>query len=197
MVGEPVQVEPEGAIFKYDLEATETNDDNYFTIDEDYGQIRVGEVDFPSVIPATIIGPDGDAVPTETAPDMEDPPLDFEGTNTFVLIVTATDTEDENRTAQARVTISLDDLNERPYFDKESREVVAETKMYAESRTNMIVPLAAMEPDGDDLRWEVTGVDAADFMIVDVADIASDGKDRRELALQEPAQLRGACGQGT
>ena len=36
-------------------------------------------------------------------------------------------------------------------------------------------------PDGDDLRWEVTGADAPDFRIVDTEDIASDGKDRVEL----------------
>ena len=182
IVGEPVRAEQEnGVTLKYDLEATESSDNNYFTIDKDYGQIRVSEVDFPSVIPATIIGPDTMAITAEAAPDMEDPMLDFEGTRTFVLIVTATDTEDENRTAQARVTVTLKDLNERPYFDKESREAVAATKMYAETRTNIIVPVAAMEPDGGSLRWEVTGVDAADFEIRDAQDIVGDGKDRVEL----------------
>ena len=177
LVGEPVLAEKETDVtFEYDLDATETNDNNYFTIDN-YGQIRVGEVDFPSAIPATIIGPVSPATP----PGMEDPVLDFEGTNTFVVMVTATDMDNENRTVKARVTIRLNDLNERPYFDKKSREAVEATKNYAESRTNLIVPLAATEPDGDTLRWEVTGVDAADFMIVNAPDIASDGKDRREL----------------
>ena len=167
--------------FIYDLNATETNDHNYFTIDN-YGQIRVGEVEYPSLLPAGMIGPDANADPPETAPTMEDPELDFEGTNTFVLVVRATDMEDAERTpAQARVTVRLKDLNERPYFDKESRLVVEATKTYAETRTNMIVPLAAMEPDGDSLRWEVTGVDAADFEIRDAQDIAGDGKDRVEL----------------
>ena len=176
LVGEPVLAEMEkGVKFKYDLGATETNDNNYFTIDN-YGQIRVGEVEYPSPIPAGIIGHG-----TATPPGMEDPVLDFEGIDTFVLIVTATDMDDENRTAQARVTIRLNDLNERPYFDKESRDMVAHTKMYAETRTNMIVPLAAMEPDGDSLSWEVTGADASSFRIVDATDIAGDGKDRVEL----------------
>ena len=197
LVGEPVRAESEKDVtFKYDLDATETNDNNYFTINENYGQIRVGEVDFPSVIPATIIGPDANAVPEETEPDMEDPALNFEGTNTFVLIVTATDTEDENRTANARVTIRLNDLNERPYFDKESRDAVAETKMYAESRTNIIVPLAAMEPDGDSIRWEVTGVDAVDFKIRDVPDIAGDGKDRVELHFKNQPNFEGPTDRG-
>ena len=173
IVGMPIRAT--GAnVFTYDLESTETNDNSYFTIDENYGQIRVGEVDFPSVIPATIIGPDGDD------PDMEDPALDFEGTNTFVLIVTATDTGDENRTAKTRVTVGLNDLNERPYFDKTSRDAVADPKMYAETRTNMVVPLTATELDGDDLHWEVTGVDAADFEIRGAQDVG-DGKDRVEL----------------
>ena len=181
LVGEPILAEAEmGVTFEYDLEATETNDNNYFTIDN-YGQIRVGEVAFPSVIPPTIIGPDANANPAETAPDMEDPVLDFEGTNTFVVIVTATDMDDDNRTATARVTVRLNDLNERPYFDKESRDAVETPKTYAETRTNMIVPLAATEPDGDSLRWEVTGFDAADFEIRDAQDIAGDGKDRVEL----------------
>ena len=176
LVGEPVLAEMEKDVtFKYDLGSTETNDNNYFTIDK-YGQIRVGEVEYPSPIPAGIIGHG-----TATPPQMEDPVLDFEGINTFVLIVTATDMDDENRTAQARVTIRLNDLNERPYFDKESRDMVAERKMYAEIRTNMIVPLAAMEPDGDSLRWEVTGADASSFRLVDATDIAGDGKDRWEL----------------
>ena len=192
LVGGPVLALAEtGVTFNYDLDATETNDNNYFTINE-YGQIRVGEVAFPSLIPATIIGPVSPAI----APRMEDPALDFEDTNTFVVIVTATDTEDANRTAKARVTVRLNDLNERPYFDKESKDAVATAKMYAEIRTNTIVPLAATEPDGDSLRWEVTGVDATDFMIVDAADIAGDGKDRVELHFKNQPDFENGKGSG-
>ena len=177
LVGKPIRAEDEsGATLEYDLSVTETNDNNYFTIDN-YGQIRVGEVEYPSVLSPGIIGPDTE----ETAPVMEDPELDFEGAKTFALVVRATDIGDENRTARARVTVRLVNLNERPYFDKESRQAVKATKMYAETRTNVIVTLAAMEPDGDSLRWEVAGVDAADFEIRDTQDIASDGKDRVEL----------------
>ena len=57
-------------------------------------------------------------------------------------------------------------------------------------RTNAIVPLAGVEPDGDSLRWEVTGMDADDFMVMQVDDI-NDGKDRVELRFKEPARLRG------
>ena len=182
IVGDPIMTI--GAmLLKYDLDATETNDDAYFTVDN-HGQIRVGEVAFPDVPAAGVMAvPDG-----ATAPVMDDPELDFEGTNAFVLIVTATDTSDDTRKATARVTVRLNDLNERPYFDQESREAVMGDNspiMYAESRSNRVVPLAATEPDGDSLRWEVTGADASAFEIRDVQDIASDGKDRRELHFKE------------
>ena len=183
IVGDPIMAT--GAMpLEYDLDATETNDDAYFTVDN-HGQIRVGEVAFPDVLAAGVMAvPDG-----ATAPVMDDPELDFEGTNAFVLIVTATDTSDDTRKATARVTVRLNDLNERPYFDQESREAVmgANTSpiMYVESRSNRVVPLAATEPDGDSLRWEVTGADASAFEIRDVQDIASDGKDRVELHFKE------------
>ena len=61
----------------------------------------------------------------DNAPAMEDPVLDFEGTNVFRLVVTATDSDDAKRKARADVTIRLTDLNERPYFDKASRDEVA------------------------------------------------------------------------
>ena len=51
---------------------------------------------------------------------------------------------------------------------------------YAESRTNPVVQLAAIEPDGTALRWELTGLDASDFAIEDVEDV-NDGKDRVQL----------------
>ena len=150
------------ATLEYDLNATETNDNNNFTIDK-YGQIRVGEVEYPSPLPAGIIGP-GTAMashygrpgswtsraPTPSLswslgpPIQEDPIPGRPGPG---------------------VTIRLKDLNERPYFDEQSRVAVGAPRLYAETRTNMIVTLAAMQnPTGTILRWEVTGVDAADFM---------------------------------
>ena len=178
LVGEPIPgpSDSDSATYTYDLDATATNDNDFFTIDV-HRQIRVSEVAFPSPIDPNIIGP----VSPATAPEMEDPTLDFETDNSFVLTVRATDTEDDTRTATTRVTVRLKDLNERPYFDKESREAVAEARMYAEVRTNLVVPLAATEPDGDNLRWEVTGTDASSFEIRDASDIVGDGKDRVEL----------------
>ena len=175
IVGAPVvATAEEGTTFGYDLDATTTNDDNFFTIDE-HGQIKVGEISFRTGRAGIIYPADATAVPT-----MEDPVLDYEGSSVFRLVVTATDSEDSKRKATADVTIRLTDLNETPYFDKESRDAVAATIEYAESRVNRVVPLAVTEPDGDSLRWEVAGADAADFEIRDVPDIG-DGKDRREL----------------
>ena len=194
IVGGPVLAM--GARFlAYDLDATGTNDAAYFIIDE-HGQIRVREVAFQNnPLPDGVMDlPDG-----ATAPGMDDPELDFEGTNAFVLIVTATDLNDETRTATARVTVRLSDLNETPYFDQESREAVTGDNsliMYAESRSNRVAPLAATEPDGDDLRWEVTGADASDFEIRQVADIASDGKDRVELRFKSQPDFEDGKGSG-
>ena len=175
IVGAPVRV-TERASFDYDLNATETDDDNYFTIDPLTGQIRVGEIDF-RLGRAGIIYPD--STDANATPAMEDPVLDFEGNNVFRLVVTATDSADDSRKARADVTIRLTDLNESPYFDKASREKVDVD--YPESRVNRVVSLEATEPDGASLRWEVAGADAAAFEVRDVADIPGDGKDRREL----------------
>ena len=130
---------------------------------------------------------------------MDDPELDFEGTNAFSLIVTATDTSDDTRKATARVTVRLSDLNERPYFDQESREAVTDDNspiMYAESQSNRVVPLAATEPDGDTLLWEVTGADASAFEMREAEDIASDGKDRWELHFKHQPDFEDGKGSG-
>ena len=184
IVGDAVQaveeLDDDGEItttFKYGLEDTISGDDSFFTINFDTGQIRVGEVSFPAPLPAGVI----DLPENVDAPGMTDPTLDYEGNNTFTLIVSATDTDNGTRKAIATVNISLTNLNERPYFDKVSRDAVGVTVTYSEHRTNAVVPqLAAVEPDGGSLRWEVTGADAGAFVIVDVEDIG-DGKDRVQL----------------
>ena len=80
------------------------------------------------------------------------------------------------------MNVILTDLNERPYFDKVSRATTVPV-VYSEHRTNAVVQLAGVEPDGDGLRWEVTGADASDFMIIDADDI-NDGKDRVQLVFK-------------
>ena len=196
IVGHPVRVVPEldddgdpKTTFSYDLKATVTGDDDYFSIGTTTGQIRVKAVDFPDPVPADLMenceetSSDADL---KTCPDMVDPTLDYEGTNTFSLIVTAKDDNNPSRTAVATVNVSLMDLNEVPYFDKATREAVTDDSgdpdpiMYGEQRTNAVVQLSAVEPDGHSLKWEVTGDDASDFMIMDADDL-DDGKDRVHL----------------
>ena len=191
IVGDPVRVVPEldddgdpKTTFSYSLDDTITGDDDYFSIDEATGQIRVKAVDFPDPVPADVIenceaagGTDADL---KTCPDMVDPTLDYEGKNTFTLIVTAEDDNNSSRTAATTVTVSLENLNEVPYFDKATRNAVESNIEYGEQRTNAVVQLSGVEPDGHSLKWEVTGKDAPDFMIVDADDL-DDGKDRVHL----------------
>ena len=199
IVGDPVQANPElddrgnpKTTFIYDLDATVTGADRYFSIDADSGQIRVRAVDFPSPLPAGV-----SPVPAgAAAPGMDDPVLDYEGDNSFTLIVTAEDAIDSSRKAMATVTVSLEDLNERPYFDRASREAVASPRMYGEQRTNSIVQLAGVEPDGHDLRWEVTGADAPAFMIDDDENI-NDGKDRVRLKFRSQPDYENGEGSAT
>ena len=54
-----------------------------------------------------------------TAPDMEDPVLDYETRSTYRLVVSA---ENEGGRSTANVVLSLMDRNEHPYFDKASRD---------------------------------------------------------------------------
>ena len=199
IVGDPVQPVPElddegnpKTTFKYDLDATVTYADRYFTIDADSGQIRVGEIDFPIPLPSEV-----SPLPTgATSPDMDDPVLDYEGANTFTLIVTAEDASDSSRRAMTTVTVRLENLNERPYFDRASRDAVVSPRMYGEQRTNAVVQLAAVDPDGHDLRWEVTGDDASDFVIVDAEDI-NDGRDRVQLMFRTRPDYENGRGSAT
>ena len=173
IVGIPVTADY-GSLVVYSLERDDTADNRYFEIDAT-GQIRVGTVEFPSTIPLDIV-----PVPTgATAPAKEDPSLNYEAAkNTYTLQVTATDPDIPDRVATTRVRVTLKDLNESPWFDKASRDAVATTKMYAENVGTEVYTLAARDPDGEPLRWEVTGTDAADFKIDDSATDAAGGWDR-------------------
>ena len=173
IVGMPVTADY-GSPVAYSLERDDTADNRYFEIDAN-GQIRVGTVEFPSTIPLDIV-----PVPTgATAPGREDPSLDYEAAkNTYTLQVTATDPDKPNRVATTRVRVTLENLNESPWFDKASRDAVATTEMYAENVGTEVYTLAARDPDGEPLRWEVTGTDAADFRIDPSATDAAGGWDR-------------------
>ena len=169
------------------LDPNRADDNKFFQIDM-YGQIRVGEVDFRDPLPTGV-----QAVPSGvTAPDMEDPELDYENRTTYRLVVSATN---DGGTSYANVVISLMDRNEHPYFDQATREIDLDTTTtgfdrtlaYEEGSTNRrVTGLAALEPDGDSLNWEVVGTDSADFEIVDAPDGAG-GKDRVELRFRADA----------
>ena len=184
------------------MEATVTDADRYFDIDEESGQIRVIEVEFPDPIPAEVSpNCDSDTATTNVpaCPDMDDPTLDYEGTNTFSLIVTAEDVNDSTRKVITTVNVSLENLNEMLYFDRASREAVMGANspiMYGEQRTNAVVQLAGVEPDGHALHWEVTGPDASDFMIMDADDI-NDGKDRVQLMFKSQPDFENPKGSAT
>ena len=109
------------------------------------------------------------------------------------MVVSATN---EGGTSTANVVIALMDRNEHPYFDQATREIDLDTTTdgfdrtieYEEGSTNRRVDgLAALEPDGDSLNWEVVGTDSADFEIVDAPDGAG-GKDRVELRFRADAR---------
>ena len=169
------------------LDPNRADDNKFFQIDM-YGQIRVGEVDFRDPLPTGV-----QAVPSgAVAPGMEDPELDYENRTTYRLVVSATN---DGGTSYANVVISLMDRNEHPYFDQATREIDLDTATdgfdrtieYREGSTNRRVDgLAAVEPDGDSLNWEVVGTDSADFEIVDAPDGAG-GKDRVELRFRANA----------
>ena len=198
LVGYPVRVMPEeGTTFTYKLDDTVTDDNKYFMIDY-YGQIRVMVVDVPARTPADQIAATGAAANATGT----DPVLDFESGKTYSVIVTAEQVGNSSRTAMATVNISTMDVNEVPYFDKDSRERVRNADgtekiiEYAEMRTNLVVPLAGVEPDGGTLRWEVTGTDASDFMVMDADDI-NDGKDRVELRFKNQPDYENGAGSDT
>ena len=195
IVGLPVTANYDKTV-RYSINRADANDNQYFTIDPDSGQIRVGMVPIPSPTPADQIAPPADSDTTDEDPNDQlfgetgadtdtreatttDPTLDYEGKNTFALVITAADAGSPGKKTTATVEVSLSDVNEGPYFDKASRESTAVT--YAENRTTPVVALAAIEPDGADLDWELTGADAHRFRIDDIADGSGGKRDRVEL----------------
>jgi hypothetical protein len=197
IVGLPVSADYRGSL-TYTISNADANDNKYFTIntDDGNGQIRVASMGLPDPtpsdqfpVPAVAVGLTSDS--TET--DMADPALDYESKDSYTLLIIATDSQDPGKKATATVVVNLVNHNEAPYFDKESRDKVEthtvagaiEPKMieYAENRRTPVVALAAIEPDGDSLRWELTGANAGVFEIKDIPD-GSGTRDRVELAFK-------------
>ena len=187
VVGDPVRVteHTEKTNFTYSLKDTISGDDSYFTIGTTTGQIRVGKVDFPNPTPAGVDGncdTDTGTNNIATCPGEADPSLDYETKKTYTLTVTATDASKTSRgKGTTTVNVTLDDLNESPYFDKVSRDRADDPITYAETRKNAVMQLAVTEPDGSGLEWEVVGTDAADFTLADADSIPGEDKKRKDL----------------
>ena len=68
---------------------------------------------------------------------------------------------------------------------------------YAENRRTPAVALAAIEPDGASIRWELIGPDAGDFMIEDIADDANSTRDRVNLVFKAQPDFENLKGSST
>ena len=215
IVGVPVEASYVGDL-EYYIYNADANDNSHFEIDIDSGQIRVGSRRVPSPTPRDQYGVPDDAVglledvdgtltPSDKA-TTTDPVLDYEAKDTYTLVITAEDADNSSKKASVTVTVSLVDRNEAPYFDKESRDKVGfvnadtgtssvELIDYAENQRTEVVALAAIEPDGASLRWELRGADAARFEIEDVPDGAGN-RDRRKLVFKDQPNYESAKDSG-
>ena len=102
-----------------------------------------------------------------TAPDgvMLDPPLDYEAKGGAPFIVTITAKNDDGEDT-FNVSITLEDLNESPWFNQASRDLAASPVMFTENSRDLVATFRATDPDKQSIVWEVTGVDADDFTIL-------------------------------
>ena len=177
IVGDPVTISKLKKLkVTYSLDETQSGHDQYFEID-DYGQIRVGTVDFPPDGTSGIINLHDDAHPHPIAANndddveaaMDDPDLDFEDRTKKVFGLTVTATDGQDRTASIDVEVRVQDLNESPVFHYDSRDLVymnindglvppaSKTIMHTEGDQRRVALFAASDPDNKGIIWEVTG----------------------------------------
>ena len=97
---------------------------------------------------------------------MMDPPLDYEAKGGAPFIVTVTAKNDDGEDTFS-VSITLEDLNESPWFNKASRDDASTILMFMENSMDLVATYNAMDPDMESIVWELTGRDADDFTIVD------------------------------
>ena len=97
---------------------------------------------------------------------MIDPPLDYEAKGGAPFIVTVTAKNDDGEDT-FNVSITLEDLNESPWFNKASRDDASTMLMFMENSMDLVATYNAMDPDMESIVWELTGRDADDFTIVD------------------------------
>ena len=142
-VGAPVKaVGPDG--ITYSMVGA---DEQYFAIDEDSGQITVG--------------------------DDPDPMLDFEASKNMYNVTVEAKGPD-NQTARIAVTIIVTDVNEPPVVKDGEDDVfnkgMAVAELYAEIKsgapnTDAVATYVAEDPEGQAISWDVRGTDASSFTI--------------------------------
>ena len=100
------------------------------------------------------------------APDMVtlDPPLDYEAKGGAPFIVTVTAKNDDGEDT-FNVAITLENLNESPWFNMASREDSATMLEFTENSRDLVATYRATDPDGQPIVWELMGRDADDFTI--------------------------------
>ena len=112
------------------------DDMNSFAIDRKTGQITVG---------------------AETK-------LNFESKDTYVVMVTATDSHEDSETIT--VTITVTNVNESPELSKKALVVVGDERVdYLEGGTDAVETYVAAGPDSLGARWSLSGTDANRFAL--------------------------------
>ena len=95
--------------------------------------------------------------------------LDYETKNSYMVTVTATDSDGLN--ASKDVTIKVTDMDEAPEITAGGLVISGTARVdYAEDRRDAVATYRASGPDADMANWTLEGVDAGDF------DISSSGE---------------------
>ena len=169
-VGDPiVATDPESATLTYSLSGA---DADLFVIDSLSGQISLG--------PDTVLDHESSA--------------DHDGDNIYELVVQATDGAGEDGNpdtavdATIDVTITVTDVNEPPEFDHTVIELeIAEN---TEANTGIGDPVAAVDPETDELMYSLSGADSNLFDIEPLSGQISVGAEI-ELDYESPSDSDG------
>ena len=144
--------------------------------------ISYGENDTASVATYSVADPDGDAITWDVAgPDAAwfsisatgaltfNSPPDFEGPNdankdkVYKVTVTASD---GNLRAELDVEVTVTNVNEFPLIEGPT------SITYPENSVTTVANYSATDPDGDEITWYVTGMDAASFEISAMGEVS-------------------------
>ena len=144
-VGDPIAAaDPESATLTYSMSGP---DSGLFSIESLSGQVTVGAGTFLD----------------------HESPSDSDGDNIYELSIHVTDGADKDGNpdttvdATLRLTITVADVNEPPAFETSSIELgLAEN---TKANTSVGDPLAAIDPEADDLAYSLAGADSTPFFI--------------------------------